>query len=160
MKKLVKLSLILCCCELLLTGCARNISANSYDARALNGPGMISHPCKVVKVRTVMVEEGDYIENNKTGMLMGGLAGGLAGNMIGGGRGRTLVTGLGALAGAAGGAYVEKTLKSQQAYEYTVRMTNGSMRTIVQGMDTYLQPGQDALLFEGTRNGRPKLIAR
>lgn len=160
MKKIVTLSLVLCCGGLLLTGCARNISANSYDAKALNGPGMTSYPCKVVKVRTVMVEEGDYLEDNKTGMLMGGIAGGLAGNMIGGGTGRALATGLGALAGAAGGAYAEKSLKSQQAYEYTVQMQNGSMRTVVQGMDTYLHPGQDVLLVEGTKNSRPRLIAR
>ena len=160
MKKVLGLSLVLGCGMLLLSGCARNISANSYDARALNGRGMISYPCKVIRVRTVMVEEGDYLEDNKTGMLLGGVAGGLAGNMIGGGRGRTLATGLGALAGVAGGAYAEKALKSQQAYEYTVQMANGSMRTVVQGMDTYLQPGQDALLIEGTKNSRPRLIAR
>lgn len=160
MKRIAILSSVLCCGVLLMSGCARNISANSYDARALSGTGMVSHPCTVVKVRTVVVEEGDYLENNQAGMLMGAVAGGLAGNMIGGGRGRTLATGVGALAGAAGGAYAEKALKSQNAYEYVVRMQNGSMRTVVQGMDTYLQPGQEALLIEGTRSSRPRLIAR
>lgn len=160
MRKIFLLSSVLCCGVLLLSGCARNISANSYDARALDGRGMVSHPCTVVKVRTVVVEEGDYLENNQAGMLMGGVAGGLAGNMIGGGRGRVLATGIGALAGAAGGAYAEKALKSQNAYEYVVRMQDGSMRTVVQGMDTYLNPGQEALLIEGTRNSRPRLVAR
>ena len=160
MKKIFLLSSVLCCGVLLLSGCARNISANTYDARALDGRGMVSYPCTVVKVRTVMVEEGDYLENNQAGALMGGVAGGLAGNMIGGGRGRVLATGVGALAGAVGGAYAEKALKSQNAYEYIVRMQNGSMRTVVQGMDTYLQPGQEALLIEGTRRSRPRLIAR
>jgi len=160
MKKIIMLSSVLCCGVLLLTGCARNISANSYDARAMNGAGMVSHPCKVIKVRTVAVEEGDYLESNRTGTLLGAVAGGLAGNMIGGGRGRILATGVGALAGAAGGAYAEKSLKSQNAYEYVVQMKDGSMRTVVQGMDTYLQPGQEALLIEGTRNSRPRLIAR
>lgn len=160
MKKIAMLSSVVCCGVLLLTGCARNISANSYDARALSGSGMVSHPCKVIKVRTITVEEGDYLENNTTGTLVGGIAGGLAGNAFGGGRGRTIATGIGALAGAFGGAYAEKALKSQNAYEYTVQMANGSMRTVVQGMDTCLQPGQDALLIEGTGNSRPRLIAR
>lgn len=160
MKKITMLLSVLCCGTLLLTGCARNISANSYDARAMNGAGMISHLCKVIRVRTVAVEEGDYLEDNKTGTLLGAVAGGLAGNMIGGGRGRVLATGVGALAGAAGGAYAEKTLKSQNAYEYTVRLANGSIRTVVQGMDTYLHVGQEALLIEGTRNSRPRLVAR
>jgi uncharacterized protein YcfJ len=39
-----------------------------------------------------MVEEGDYLENNMTGALMGAAAGGVLGNMIGGGRGRTTAT--------------------------------------------------------------------
>ena len=169
MKKIVMLSSVLCCGVLLLSGCARNISANVYDARSLDGEGMISHPCTVVSVRVVAVEEGDYLEDNKTGALMGGVAGGLAGNMIGGGRGRTIATGIGALAGAFGGALAEKALKSQNGYEYVVRLQDGSMRTVVQGMDTKLQPGQAALLIEGardsrpgtgTRNRRPRLIAR
>jgi outer membrane lipoprotein SlyB len=160
MKKVTMLLSVLCCGTLLLTGCARNISANSYDARALNGTGMISHPCKVISVRTVAVEEGDYLEDNKTGTALGAVAGGLAGNMIGGGRGRILATGVGAIAGAVGGAFAEKALKSQNAYEYVVQLTNGTMRTVVQGMDTFLQVGQEALLIEGTRNSRPRLIAR
>lgn len=160
MRKIFLLSSVLCCGVLLLSGCARNISANSYDARALDGRGMVSHPCTVVNVRTVVVEEGDYLENNQAGILMGGIAGGLAGNMIGGGRGRTLATGVGALAGAAGGAYAEKALKSQNAYEYVVRMQDGSRRTVVQGMDTRLYEGQEALLIEGTGSSRPRLVAR
>ena len=160
MKKIALLSSLLCCGVLLLPGCARNISANSYDARALNGSGMVSHLCTVIKVRTVSVEEGDYLENNQAGMAMGAIAGGLAGNMIGGGRGRVLATGIGAVGGAVGGAYAEKALKSQTGYEYIVRLKNGTLRTIVQGTDTYLQPGQEALLIEGTRNSRPRLIAR
>ena len=160
MKRIVMLSSILCCGVLLLSGCARNISANTYDARSMNGSGMISHPCTVVSVRVVAVEEGDYLEDNKTGTLMGGVAGGLAGSMIGGGRGRTLATGVGALAGAVGGALAEKALKSQTGYEYVVRLQDGSLRTVVQGMDTQLQKGQAALLIEGTENSRPRLIAR
>lgn len=160
MKRIVMLSSILCCGVLLLSGCARNISANTYDARSMNGSGMISHPCTVVSVRTVAIEEGDYLENNTTGALMGGVAGGLAGNMIGGGRGRTIATGVGALAGAVGGALAEKALKSQTGYEYVVRLQDGSLRTVVQGMDIQLQKGQAAWLIEGTRNSRPRLIAR
>ncbi len=160
MKKIIVLSSLLCCGVLLISGCARNISANSYDARALSGKGMVSYPCTIVKVRTISVEEGDYLENNTAGIAMGGIAGGLAGNMIGGGRGRALATGIGALAGAAGGAYAEKALKTQNGYEYVVQLKNGTLRTVIQGTDTYLQPGQEALLIEGTRNSRPRLIAR
>ena len=143
----------------LVTGCARNISSNTYDARTLSGAALNSYPCKVVSVRKIMVEEGDYLEDNKTGALLGAVAGGVAGNMIGQGKGRVLATGLGALAGAAGGAYAEKALKRQEAFEYIVELQDGRMKTVVQGTDTILAPGQEAVLIEGQK-GRSRLVAR
>lgn len=160
MKKVMILMSVLCCGTMLLTGCARNISANSYDARALDGRGMVSHPCTVVSVRIVNVEEGDYLEDNTTGQALGAIAGGLLGSTIGGGRGQIVAAGVGALAGATAGAFAEKELKSQNAYEYVVRMEDGSLRTVVQGIDTVLRQGQPAYLIEGTNSSRPRLIAR
>lgn len=159
MKKLCMVFSTACCGLALLTGCARNISANTYDARTLSGSSLNSYPCKVVSVRKIMVEEGDYLEDNKTGALLGAVAGGVAGNMIGQGKGRILATGIGALAGAAGGAYAEKALKRQEAFEYIVELKDGRMKTIVQGTDTILAPGQEAVLIEGTK-GRSRLVAR
>ncbi len=159
MKKIIVYSSIIYCSLFLLSGCARNIASNSYDARTLSGTASNSYPCKVVSVRKVLVEEGDYLEDNKTGALIGGIAGGIAGNMIGQGKGRVLATGIGALAGAAGGAYAEKNLKSQEAFEYIVELKDGRMKTIVQGTDTILAPGQEAILIESSK-GRSRLIAR
>ena len=159
MKNLVLFSSVVCFGIVLLTGCARDISSGTYDARTLDGAALNSYPCKVISARKVQIEEGEYLEDKKTGALVGGIAGGLAGNMIGGGKGRVLATGLGALAGAAGGAYAEKALKSQPGYEYTVQLEDGRMKTVVQGVDVVLFPGQNAMLIEG-RSGRSRLVAR
>lgn len=127
-------------------GCARNISSSSYDARKV-GTASETYECTVVSVRKVMVEEGDYLENNMTGALMGAAAGGVLGNMVGGGRGRTAATVVGALAGGAGGAIAEKHLKSQEGLEYVVKLSTGAIRTVVQGLDNPLYQGQAALLI-------------
>lgn len=157
MKKVIVMSSLLAGAVLLFSGCARNMSANSYSAKAISGQAMESYPCTVLSVRKVMIEESDYLEDNKTGALLGAVAGGVGGNMIGQGKGRTLATGLGALAGAAAGAYAEKALKQQEGFEYIVRLDNGKTKTVVQGTDTILAPGQRAILIEG--NGRARLVA-
>ncbi|MBR1734644.1 MAG: glycine zipper 2TM domain-containing protein [Alphaproteobacteria bacterium] len=156
MKKILILSVV--ALELLsLGGCARNISSSSYDARKI-GAASQTFECVVVSVRKVAVEEGDYLEDNKVGALMGGAAGGVLGNMIGGGRGRTAATVVGALAGAAGGAMAEKHLKSQNGLEYTVKLKSGEMRTVVQGLDNPLYQGQSALLI--IDNNRARVVPK
>lgn len=157
-----KFTLLTSCSAILfllaISGCARDISSSSYDARTI-GSTMETYECIVVSVRKVIVEEGDYLESNKTGALAGAIAGGVLGNAIGGGRGRAITTAAGALVGATGGAYAEKSLKRQNGLEYVVKLKSGNMRTVVQGMDNALYPGQSALLMID-HNGRSRVVAR
>ncbi|MDR1375532.1 MAG: glycine zipper 2TM domain-containing protein [Holosporaceae bacterium] len=139
-------------------GCARNISSNTYDAKTL-GSASRTYPCVVVSSRTVMVEEGERLEDNKTGGIMGAIAGGALGSAFGGGRGRIITTAGGALAGAAAGAYAEKSMKSQEAIEYVVELQSGGMQSVVQGTDVVLRNGQAAYLIVDPK-GRSRLIAR
>ncbi|MDR2723987.1 MAG: glycine zipper 2TM domain-containing protein [Holosporaceae bacterium] len=139
-------------------GCARNISSSTYDAQTL-GDASSTYSCTIIKVRKVHVEEGERLEDNKTGGIIGALAGGAVGNAVGEGRGRTVASVAGALAGATAGAYAEKTLKTQDAFEYVVELSSGAMKTIVQGTDVVLAPGQAALLIVSS-NGRSRLVAR
>ncbi|MDR0632440.1 MAG: glycine zipper 2TM domain-containing protein [Holosporaceae bacterium] len=158
MKKNVFSIAILCGGLLIISGCARNISSSTYDARTL-GSASSTYSCTIVNVRRVMVEEGERLEDNKTGGIIGAITGGVLGNAVGGGRGRAITTATGALAGAAAGAYAEKHLKSQEAFEYVVELQSGGMRTVVQGTDVALAPGQAALLIVDPR-GRSRLVAR
>jgi outer membrane lipoprotein SlyB len=142
----------------IVAGCARNLDSATYDARTV-GEAASTYHCTVINVRKVRVEEGERLENNATGGIIGALAGGALGNSVGGGRGRTLTTVTGAIAGAAAGAYAEKNLKSQYAFEYVVELQSGALKTIVQGSDVILAPGQAALLVVNHR-GRSRLIPR
>ncbi|WP_431273030.1 glycine zipper 2TM domain-containing protein [Variovorax ureilyticus] len=80
------------------------------------------------------VESVRAIQSSKpasgVGAVAGGVVGGVIGHQIGSGRGRTVAT----VAGAAGGAYagnkVEKKKNTKTVYEVSVRMQDGSMRTV------------------------------
>ena len=71
-------------------------------------------------------------EGSGVGAVAGGVAGAVLGRQIGGGRGRDLATVAGAVGGAVAGHQVEKHVKSSVAYEITIRMDDGSMRSITQ----------------------------
>jgi outer membrane lipoprotein SlyB len=158
MKKVVVFSTIACGVLFLIGGCAREMSSDKYDARTV-GATSRTYPCVVVSSRRVAVEEGERLEDNKTGGIIGAIAGGVLGNAMGGGRGRVVTTAGGALVGAAAGAYAEKRLKSQEAIEYVVELQSGGLQSVVQGMDVVLNKGQEAFLIIDPR-GRSRLIAR
>jgi outer membrane lipoprotein SlyB len=74
------------------------------------------------------------------GAVAGAVVGGLLGNQVGGGSGKTLAT----VAGAAGGAYVGKEIaenSEKTKYHVTVRMDNGSIRTVDQSSVKGLEVG-------------------
>jgi outer membrane lipoprotein SlyB len=85
--------------------------------------------CGVVEaIRTVEVQG----EASGLGAAAGGVTGAVVGNQIGRGDTRTVMT----VAGAAGGAYaghqIEKQLKKSTAWRITVRLDDGSVRTLSQ----------------------------
>jgi outer membrane lipoprotein SlyB len=63
------------------------------------------------------------------GVVAGTLLGGVVGHQMGGGTGRTAMTVLGAIGGGLAGNEVEKRARSRTAFELTVRMEDGSVRT-------------------------------
>ncbi len=66
------------------------------------------------------------------GMAIGGVVGGLVGNQIGHGNGRTAATVVGAAGGAYAGHAIEKSRNQYTAYVMTIRMNDGSTRTVEQ----------------------------
>ena len=85
--------------------------------------------CGVIESIHVAEVQG---QGSGVGAVAGGVAGGLLGNTIGHGTGRTVAT----IAGAAGGAYagntIEKHVKKHTVYRVTLRMDDGSLRTVSQ----------------------------
>lgn len=139
-----------------VAGCARQISPDVHAGRTA-GETIATYGGVIETARFVEIQEGDTLERNKTGQLLGGLAGGVAGARFGDGIGRALAIGAGAIAGAFIGAFAERELKRQPAIEYIVRTEKGDLVTIVQGPEPQLSPGQRVFVQEG-RYGRGRIV--
>lgn len=89
-------------------------------------------------------------EGTGVGAVTGGVVGAVVGSQIGQGRGKTVAE----VAGAAGGAYagheIEKNLNKSAYFRVTVRMNNGSVRTITQKTDPGFKTGDSVKIENGT----------
>ena len=139
----------------LFTGCATDMGSRSYSDDHV-GEAARTYRGVIVNIREVKVGP-DQLGKNRSGAVAGGLAGGLIGSRFGGGSGKTLLTLGGAVAGAVGGAFAEKALKTQKAYELVIELKNGALMTVVQGTDVQFQAGQRVLLMVSVR-GRSKVV--
>ena len=136
-----------------LTACATDISSNSYAENHV-GEAARSFRGIVVKVREVKVAPS---KPQYGGALAGAGAGGLVGNQFGAGAGKDIMTAGGAVAGAVGGYYAEKHLRTQMGLEITVQMPNGELRTLVQGNDVAFRKGDRVMIMIYNR-GRSKIV--
>lgn len=114
-----------------LGACARDLGGASVDSARV-GQAQNTERGVVRSVRAVNITEGDRLQDNVGGGLVGGVAGGLIGSQIGGGRGAVVATGLGALAGAAAGAAAQRETSRQTGFEYVVEVNFGRLLTVVQ----------------------------
>ena len=71
-------------------------------------------------------------EGSGLGAVAGGVVGGLLGSQVGGGSGKTIATVLGVAGGAYAGHEIEKARKKITRHEITVRMNDGTLRTLTQ----------------------------
>lgn len=157
MNKVILKVITPCIAVLALSGCARNISSDTYKASHV-GESSFTYQGVVASARKIHVEEGEYLGENTTGIGLGAVGGGLIGNQMGKGSGNVAATVGGAVIGGLAGAFAEKALKSQDAMEYAVKLTNGSMMTVVQGLDNPLSPGQRVLVMV-SQDGRSRVVA-
>lgn len=82
--------------------------------------------CGVVESVQPVQQQG---QGSGVGVVAGGVAGGLLGNQFGSGKGKTAMTVLGAIGGGYAGNEVEKRVRTETAYDITVRMDDGSTRS-------------------------------
>ncbi|MDR1475631.1 MAG: glycine zipper 2TM domain-containing protein [Holosporales bacterium] len=142
---------------LLVSGCAKDLSPDSYTAGQA-GEVSQTYKGKILNVRQVTVEGSDSLGGNIAGAGIGAVGGGVLGNMIGQGKGRILSTAAGAALGGIGGAYAEKKLKQQKALEYIVKLDNGQTITLVQGVSPAFSVGQRVFVHV-SGNGRSRITA-
>ena len=99
-------------------------------------PAVARAPAKPVCANCGTVERVTPVERDGTasgvGVVAGGVLGAVVGNQVGGGDGKTLATILGAVGGGMAGNAVEKKMKKVIHYAVTVRMEDGSTRTVQQ----------------------------
>ena len=84
-----------------------------------------------------------------TGAAVGGIAGGILGHQAGNGRGRDVMTVLGALGGAFAGHQIEKSTKKQKSYAIDIRLDDGSSRVITQDSPPPWRSGDRIRLVDG-----------
>jgi outer membrane lipoprotein SlyB len=87
--------------------------------------------------------------SNGVGPIAGGIAGAVLGNQVGHGDGRTIATVLGAAAGAFGGRAIEQNVRATKHWEITVRLDDGSIRTVSSPSAPIWHGGERIRLLDG-----------
>ena len=105
----------------------QKLAAAPAAARSAQAP--VCRDCGVVESVRTVTHKG---QSSGVGAVAGGVLGAAVGNQVGKGNGRTAMTVLGAVGGGVAGNEIEKRQKSTTAHEVTVRMDDGSVRTIEQ----------------------------
>lgn len=102
--------------------------------------------CGVIEaIRAVEVKD----KTSGIGAVAGGVAGGLLGNQIGSGSTRTVLTVGAAAGGAFAGDAIEGHMKKRTVWRVTVRLEDGSVRTISQRAQPAFASGDRVRLLDG-----------
>jgi outer membrane lipoprotein SlyB len=99
----------------------------------------------VESVREI-AEKGD---GTGLGAVAGGVAGAVVGKQFGNGSGKTIMTVLGAAGGAYAGHEVEKRVRGAKRWEVTVRMEDGTSRTVSTDAQPQWRTGDRVRMIEG-----------
>lgn len=99
----------------------------------------------VEAIRTVELKG----EATGLGAVAGGVTGAIVGNQFGNGRGQTAMAVLGAAGGAYAGNEIEKNVKKRYSYRVTVRMDDGSYRTVSQASAPTVAVGTKVRVDDG-----------
>lgn len=116
-------------------------------AQAVAASAKVCESCGTVTGVEAVKEQG---EGTGVGAVGGGVAGAVIGNQIGEGTTKRIATIAGAAAGAYGGHQAEKYIRSTTRYDITVRMDDGTYRTISEKTDPAVQPGDKVKVENGS----------
>lgn len=127
--------------------------AAAAAAQPLPGTPAASAPsvcatCGVVTSVQYVEKKG---EGSGVGLVAGGIVGGVLGHQIGSGRGNTAATIIGAGAGAYAGNTVEKNAKKKSYWVVSVKLDDGSKRSINESAKPALKKGDRVKIVDGNR---------
>jgi outer membrane lipoprotein SlyB len=158
----------------LISGCARDLSSNTYTSSSTLS---LTLEGKVISARPVTIKDNDKMSDNVGGMLAGGAMGAALGTGIGGGSGNTMAVVGTAIVGGLAGAAIQGVLSKDKGFEYIVKVDtsklksnyyegNAAMRnaissattsgvvTIVQGADNPIAVGQNVYVIYSDNRAR------
>lgn len=110
------------------------------------GRASVCASCGTVESIRVVELKGDA---TGLGAVAGGVTGAVVGNQMGRGNGNTVMTLLGAAGGALAGNEIEKNVKKHYRYRVTVRMDDGSFRTVSQSIAPTVAAGARVRIANG-----------
>lgn len=92
------------------------------------------------------------VEGNASGLgaVAGGVTGAVVGNQIGNGHGRDAMTVLAGVGGAFAGHSIEKNINRHTVYRVTIRMDDGSFRTVSQAHAPVVDVGSKVRVANGS----------
>jgi len=120
-------------------------------------PAAIEQPVPAVAQKSICADCGTVTsvrevktpgEGSGVGVIAGGVVGGVIGNQFGRGNGKDASRILGAIGGAVAGHQIEKEARATTRYEVTVRMEDGSVRTLTRTSDPGVKAG-DRIRVDG-----------
>ncbi len=131
-----------------LCGCMRNISPDSYAA------GSVGQVNRAVRGKIISARMVDILGSQSgIGATSGAAAGGVAGSAIGGATRENIVGAIGgAVIGGIIGSMAEEGATRQQGMEYVIETDNGSLITVVQGIEPSLNVGDKVIVIYGQRS--------
>lgn len=129
---------------ILLTGCGRDVSPNTYQA------GEIGVASKVLQGVIIAQRAVAIDASNNVGGLAGTAAGAAGGSAIGGGTRANIVGAIGgAVVGGIAGQAIDKAANRKKGMEYIIRLKNGSTISVAQAQDLHLAVNQRVLVIYG-----------
>ena len=125
--------------------------AAAAAAQPLPGTPAASSVCTTCGVVTSVQYVEKKGEGSGVGLVAGGIVGGVLGHQIGSGRGNTAATIIGAGAGAYAGNKVEKNAKTKSYWVVSVKLDDGSKRSISESAKPALRKGDRVKIVDGNR---------
>ncbi len=104
--------------------------------------------CGVVESVRAVEQQG---QASGVGLVAGGVLGGVLGHQIGSGRGNTAATIIGAGAGAYAGNQVEKNSKKKTYWVVSVKLDNGTHKSISSSSQPAFKQGDRVKIIDGKR---------
>ena len=146
------LSVCVAVAAVLITGCSNEFSGDSYSHRNA-GEVQRADQGTIISMRKVEIKPDS--NDLGAGALLGGAGGALLGSAFGKGHGKLLGAGVGAVAGGVAGNAIQN--RAQPGMEYTVKLENGSVVVIAQGLSPALSVGQKVSVVNSNK-GRSRVV--